>query len=67
MTYSKGNMVISVEKQPLLGKAKPELYVGKNNSLVKVACFGNVKKAEMFEEWLQYFFGDNLVWEGEKK
>lgn len=67
MTYSKGNMIISVEKQPILGKSKPELYVGENNSLIKVACFGSVKKAEMFEEWLQYFFGNNLVLEGGKK
>lgn len=61
MTYSKGHKMISIEKQPLLGKVKPELYIGEGNELVKVACFGNVKKAEKFEEWLQYFFGDRLV------
>ena len=53
--------MISIEKQPLLGKVKPELYIGEGNQLLKVACFGSVEKAEKFEEWLQYFFGDILV------
>lgn len=64
MTYSKGNRMISVEKRPLFGKVKPELYIGEGNQLLKVACFGSIEKAEKFEEWLQYFFGDLLVREG---
>ena len=61
MTYSKGHKMISIEKKPLLGKVKPELYIGEGNSLLKVACFGSVEKAKQFEEWLEYFFGDRLV------
>ena len=60
MTYSKGGRMISIEKQPLFGKVKPELYIGEGNQLLKVASFGSVEKAEKFEEWLQYFFGDRL-------
>lgn len=60
MTYSKGHKMISIEKQPLLGKVRPELYIGESNQLLKVATFGNIEKAEKFEEWLQYFFGDML-------
>ena len=65
MTYSKGHKMISIEKKPLLGKVKPELYIGEGNQLLKVACFGSVEKAEKFEEFLQYFFGDLLVKAGE--
>lgn len=61
MVYSKGNKMISIEKQPIFGKVKPELYIGEDNHLLKVASFGNVDKAEKFEEWLRYFFGDMLV------
>jgi len=61
MTYSKGQKMISIERKPLFGKVKPELYIGEGNELLKVACFGSVEKAEKFEEWLQYFFGDRLV------
>lgn len=61
MTYSKGHKTISIEKQPVFGKVKPELYIGEGNEMLKVATFGNVEKAEKFEEWLQYFFGDRLV------
>lgn len=61
MTYSKGNKIISIEKKPLVGKVKPELIIGEGNQLLKVACFGSVEKAEKFEEWLQYFFGNQLV------
>ena len=60
MTYSKGGRMISIEKQPLFGKVKPELYIGEGNQLLKVASFGSVEIAEKFEEWLQYFFGDRL-------
>ena len=60
MTYSKGGRMISIEKQPLFGKVKPELYIGEGNQLLKVASFGSGEKAEKFEEWLQYFFGDRL-------
>lgn len=60
MTYSKGHKMISIEMKPLLGKAKPELFIGEGNELLKVASFGSVEKAEKFEEWLRYFFGDML-------
>ena len=61
MTYSKGNKMISIEKKPIFGKVKPELYIGEGNQLLKVACFGSIEKAEKFVEWLEYFFGDGLV------
>ena len=61
MTYSKGNKMISIEKKPLFGKVKPELYIGEGNQMLKVACFGSIEKAEMFEKCLQYFFGDRLI------
>ena len=60
MTYSKGNKMISIEMKPLLGKSKPELFIGEGNEILKVACFGSVEKAEKFEEWLRYFFGNML-------
>ena len=61
MTYSKGHKMISIEMKPLLGKVKPELFIGEGNEmLMKVASFGSVEKAEKFEEWLRYFFGNML-------
>lgn len=60
MTYSKGHKMISIEMTPLLGKSKPELYIGEGNEALKVACFGSIEKAEKFEKWLRYFFGDML-------
>ena len=61
MTYSKGHKMISIEMKPLLGKTKPELFIGEGDGmLMKVACFGSIEKAEKFEEWLRYFFGDML-------
>ena len=60
MTYSKGNKMISIEMKPLLGKSKPELFIGEGNEILKVACFGSVEKAEKFEKWLRYFFGNML-------
>lgn len=61
MTYSKGHKMISIEMKPLLGKVKPELFIGEGDEmLMKVASFGSVEKAEKFEEWLRYFFGDML-------
>lgn len=61
MTYSKGHKMISIEMRPLLGKVKPELFIGEGDEmLMKVASFGSVEKAEKFEEWLRYFFGDML-------
>ena len=60
MTYSIGDKIIAIEMQPLFGKVKPELYIGEGNQLLKVACFGSVKKAEEFEKMLQYFFGERL-------
>ena len=64
LTYGKGDKVIDIEMQPFFGK-RPELYVGNRNELVKVASFSNEKKAKMFEEWLQYFFGVSPVKEGD--
>ena len=58
--------MISIEVNPLFGKVKPELYIGEGNEILKVACFGSAEKAEKFEEWLRYFFGDLLVSDPEK-
>ena len=60
MTYSKGGKMIAIEMNPILGKVKPELYIGEGNSLLKVGCFGSAEKAQKFEEYLRYFFGDML-------
>lgn len=65
-TYSKGTKMISIEKQPIFGKVRPELYIGEGNQLLKVACFGSEEKAEKFEEWLRYFFGDRLIKDGDE-
>lgn len=65
-TYSKGHRMISIEMKPLMGKTRPELFIGEGpNYLLKVASFGSVKKAELFDEWLRYFFGSMLVKDGE--
>lgn len=56
-TYSKGSNIISVEFRPLLGKTKPELYVGSENQLLKVGTFGSEDKARVFCKYLEHFFG----------
>lgn len=61
MVYSKDHKMIAVEYKPLFGNKRPVLVVGEGYQMVKVASFGSVEKAEMFEEWLRYFFGDMLV------
>ena len=60
MTYSKQGRIISIEMKPLFGKVRPELYIGDGNGRFKVATFGSAEKAEMFQEWLEYFFGGFL-------
>lgn len=60
MVYSKGCKMIHIEYNPIFGK-RPELYIGEDNKFLEVACFESEEKAEKFEEYLQYFFGRNLV------
>ncbi len=60
MTYSKGNIFISIELNDLLGGAKPGLYIGEGNTLVKVGSFASEEKAKAFEEYLRFFFGSRL-------
>ena len=60
MTYSKQGRIISIEMRPLVGKVRPELFIGDGYELLKVATFGSVEKAEKFQEWLEYFFGGFL-------
>lgn len=52
--YSKGEYLISAEKIEGFGK-NPGLWIGKGNQMVKLASFGNEKKAEAFLQWLEYF------------
>lgn len=60
MTYSKGNKMISIEINDLLGGRKPGLYIGEGNKLLKVASFATYDKANIFDEFLRYFFGEML-------
>ena len=60
MTYSKDGRFISIEVNDLLGGRKPGLYVGEGNKLVKVGTFSSYEKANLFDEFLRYFFGKNL-------
>ena len=60
MTYSKGNKMISIEINDLLGGRKPGLYIGEGNKLLKVASFATYEKANIFDEFLRYFFKDML-------
>ena len=58
MTYNKKGVVISVDKIEGFGK-NPGLWIGweNPNQLIKVASFGNEKKAKAFCKWLEYMFG----------
>ena len=56
MTFNKSGLVISVDKIDGFGK-NYGLYVGNKRELVKVATFGNDKKAEMFCRYLEYIAG----------
>ena len=56
MTINRSWVVISVDKIDGFGKM-PGLYVGSKYKLVKVASFGNDKKAEMFCRYLEYLCG----------
>lgn len=61
MVYSKGKKFIVIELNDLLGGKKPGLYIGEGNTLVKVGSFATYEKANLFEEYLRYFFGEMLV------
>lgn len=54
--YEKGGCVITVERIDGFGK-NPGLWIGTDNSLTKVASFGNEDKAQTFIKWLNYFLG----------
>lgn len=60
MVYSKGSKFIAIEMNDLLGGKKPGLYVGEGMSLTKVASFSTFEKANIFEDYLRYFFGAML-------
>ncbi len=60
MVYSKGKKFIAIEINDLMGGKKPGLYIGEGNTLVKVASFSTFEKANIFEEYLRYFFGGML-------
>lgn len=64
--YSKDHKMIAVEYQDILGGKRPGLYIGTPTELLKVATFGSPEKAKKFEEWLTFFFGRNLVKEGDR-
>ena len=58
MTYNKKGIVISVDKIEGLGK-NPGLWIGWEipNQLIKVASFGNEKKADAFCKGFEYMLG----------
>lgn len=58
MRYEYGNVVMSIETIPGLGK-KPGLWIGTKspNVMWKVACFGSKDKADTTCKWLEYMFG----------
>lgn len=58
MTYKRGNVRISIEKIDGFGK-NPSLWVGTDNpnQMVKVASFGNERKAKAFCKWIEYIIG----------
>ena len=68
MVYSKGNRMIAVEYEPIMGK-RPQLIIGTGRpaTMEKVASFGSPEKAARFEEWLREFFGEMLVDNDEEK
>lgn len=67
MVYSKSDKFIAIEMNDLLGGKKPGLYVGEGMSLTKVASFSTFEKANIFEDYLRYFFGGMLVTEEVRK
>lgn len=60
MTYKRGQVSISVHQLDGFGK-NPALWIGteKPNQMVKVASFGNERKARLFCKWLEYLIGLN--------
>lgn len=56
MTFNRSGTVISVEKVDGFGKM-PGLWVGNNRELLKVASFGNEKRAEKFCKYLEFVCG----------
>ena len=58
MTYKRNDISISVEQVEGFGK-NPGLWIGTEipNQLVKVASFGNERKARLFCKWLSYLLG----------
>ena len=58
MVYKKASYQITIEKINGFGK-HPGLYIGKDNRLIKVASFGNEKKAKLFQAWLEHFVFDS--------
>ena len=58
MEFTKGNVMITVEKIPGFGK-RPGLWIGtkKPNAMMKMASFGRDEKAEQFCKWLTYWLG----------
>ena len=67
MTYSKGHRMISIEINDLLGGKRPGLYIGEGFKLLKVASFSSFEKAQIFDEWLRYFFGEMLITQNEEE
>ena len=67
MVYSKGDKFIAIELNDLLGGKKPGLYVGEGMTLTKVASFATFEKANIFEEYLRFFFGGMLEKDEEVK
>ena len=67
MVYSKSDKFIAIELNDLLGGKKPGLYIGEGMTLTKVASFSTFEKANIFEEYLRYFFGGMLVSEDVKQ
>ena len=58
MTYTKGNVAISITQIDSLGK-NPSLLLRRNetNDWIKVASFGSESKARQFCKWLDYMLG----------
>lgn len=67
MVHSKGSKFIAIELNDLLGGKKPGLYIGEGMAMVKVASFSTFEKANIFEEYLRYFFDGMLKKDEEVK
>lgn len=65
--YSKGHKMIAIERHDMLGGKRPGLYIGEGLQLLKVGTFTSEEKANLFEEYLEYFFGSSLVKEEAKQ